>query len=81
MQTRKIIKIKEEKAKIKLIIEELSVKYKQTKEFYSRATNHEERIIIIDFLKWHKRNKAMELTKSQSKRIHILEEQVCLMKY
>lgn len=76
-------KIKEEKEKIKFIIEELPQKYEQVKKDYLKATNREEKKLIIEnFLHDTKEiRRTMALTKGQSKMMHILEEQVRSLKY
>lgn len=76
-------KIREGKAKVKLVVEELPKKYEQTKAAYLAATNREERISAIEnFLNETKKIRmTMALTKAQSKEMHILEEQVRLMQY
>lgn len=76
-------KIKEEKARIKCIVEELTEKYKQTEVAYLKSTNREERKVIIEnFLNETREIRmTMALTKAQSKRIHILEKQVRSMRY
>ena len=76
-------KIKEGKTKVKLVVEELPRKYEQTKTAYLKAVNREERKTVIEnFLNETKKIRmTMALTKAQSKKIHILEEQVRSMKY
>lgn len=76
-------KTKEGKARIKRVVEELAEKYKQTEVAYLKAANREERKAIIEnFLNETREIRmTMALTKAQSKKIHILEEQVRSMKY
>lgn len=76
-------KIREGKARIKLVIEELPEKYEQTKTAYLKAVNREERKTVIEnFLNETREIRTtMALTKAQSKKIYILEEQVRSMKY
>lgn len=75
-------KIKDARAKIKIIIDELPKKYEQTKDGYLKAVNHEEKIKIIDnFINYTKEiRRTMALTRSQRKEIHILETSVRSLK-
>ena len=68
-----IDKIKEEKVRIKLTLDEFPKKYEQVKEAYLIAVNREERkTIIVNFLNEIKKIRmTMALTKEQSKMLHI----------